>query len=266
MNQTDFKEIIWEKARELYRDMPWRENTDPYFVLVSELMLQQTQVDRVIPKFHEFMAAFPTIQALAGAPLGDVLTVWSGLGYNRRAKFLHEAAKKTVTDFSGKIPDTLEDLIKLPGVGPNTAGAIIAYSFNKPVVFIETNVRTVYFHHFFEDQALVSDKELKELVSETVDAEHPREWYWALMDYGSYLKKQGGGRIDKSSHYKKQAPLKGSLREVRGMILKQLAIRDTQRDDLRAQLPQDERFEVALQALIFEKMVQVTDDRLHLMR
>ena len=266
MNQTDFKEIIWEKARELYRDMPWRENTDPYFVLVSELMLQQTQVDRVIPKFHEFMAAFPTIQALAGAPLGDVLTVWSGLGYNRRAKFLHEAAKKTVTDFSGKIPDTLEGLVKLPGVGPNTAGAIMAYSFNKPVVFIETNVRTVYFHHFFEDQALVSDKELKELVSETVDAEHPREWYWALMDYGSYLKKQGVGRIDKSSHYKKQAPLKGSLREVRGMILKQLAIRDTQRDDLRAQLPQDERFEVALQALIFEKMVQVTDDRLHLMR
>jgi A/G-specific adenine glycosylase len=266
VNQAEFKELIWEKSRELYRDMPWRDNTDPYFVLVSELMLQQTQVERVIPKFHEFITTFPTIKDLAQASLGDVVRVWSGLGYNRRAKFLYEAARKVEADFGGSIPSTFEELVKLPGVGPNTAGAILAYSFNQPVVFIETNIRTVYFHYLFPDQALVSDKELKELVAETLDTEHPRQWYWALMDYGAYLKKQGAGRIDKSSHYKKQAPLKGSLREVRGLILKALAAGDRKPDELQAQLPRDDRYEKALAALMAENMVQVTDDRLHLSR
>jgi A/G-specific adenine glycosylase len=266
VNQAEFKELVWEKGRELYRSMPWRENTDPYWVLVSELMLQQTQVDRVIPKFHEFMAAFSTVKDLAQAPLGDVLKVWSGLGYNRRAKFLHDAAKKIETDFKGKIPSAFEELVKLPGVGPNTAGAILAYSFNQPVVFIETNIRTVYFYHFFPDTALVSDKELKEVVAATIDSEHPRQWYWALMDYGAFLKKQGAGRIDKSSHYKKQAPLKGSLREMRGLILKILAAGDQKPEELQALLPQDERYEKALAALIAENMVQVSSDRLHLSR
>jgi A/G-specific adenine glycosylase len=266
VNQAEFKELIWERGRGLYRSMPWRENTDPYRVLVSELMLQQTQVERVIPKFHEFIAAFPTIKDLAQVPLSEVLKVWSGLGYNRRAKFLHETAKKVETDFLGIIPSTSEELVKLPGVGPNTAGAILAYSFNEPVVFIETNIRTVYFHHYFPDQALVSDKELKKLVAETLDMEHPRQWYWALMDYGAFLKKQGAGRVDKSSHYKKQAPLKGSLREMRGLILKTLAAGDQKPEELQAQLPQDERYEKALAALIAENMIQASSDRLHLSR
>ena len=266
MNTDTFNEIIWEKARELYRDMPWRDNTDPYYVLVSELMLQQTQVDRVIPKFELFMATFPSVKDLASASLAEVLTVWSGLGYNRRAKFLHEAAKKVVTDFKGSIPGTYDQLVSLPGVGPNTAGAILAYSFNQPVVFIETNVRTVFFHHFFEDQALVNDKELKELVVKTVDKEHPREWYWALMDYGSSLKRQGVGRIDKSSHYKKQAPLSGSLREVRGLILKALAKGEYNEDQLRAEMPVDERYETAITALMNEGLVTRTGERLHLAR
>lgn len=266
MNRDEFKETIWERGRELYRDMPWRSNTDPYFVLVSELMLQQTQVDRVIPKFHEFITAFPTIKDLAQASLGDVLKVWSGLGYNRRAKFLHEAARKVEADFEGNIPSTFDELVKLPGVGPNTTGAILAYSFNQPIVFIETNIRTVYFHHFFPDLALVSDKELKEIVGETLDTEHPRQWYWALMDYGAYLKKQGVGRINKSSHYKKQAPLKGSLREMRGLILKTLAAGDQKPEDLQARVPQDERYEKALAALMAENMIQASSDRLHLSR
>lgn len=244
--------------------MPWRDNTDPYYVLVSELMLQQTQVDRVIPKFELFMSTFPTIKDLAEASLSDVLILWSGLGYNRRAKFLHSAAKKVVADFDGKIPHTYEDLVTLPGIGPNTAGAILAYSFNQPIVFVETNVRTVYFHHFFEDQALVTDKELKALVADTVDQEHPREWYWGLMDYGSYLKKHGVGRNDKSSHYKKQAPLKGSLREVRGLILKALAVREYPQNELRMEMPNDERFDVALEALLNEGFVTQTNEHLHL--
>lgn len=264
MNDYKFKEAVWDKARELYRDMPWRDNTDPYYVLVSELMLQQTQVDRVIPKFELFMHTFPSIADLARAPLGEVLTVWSGLGYNRRAKFLHEAAMRVVADFKGVIPDSYDALVSLPGIGPNTAGAILAYSFNQPVVFIETNVRTVYFHHFFDDQALVTDKELKQLVEQTMDTEHPREWYWGIMDYGSYLKKQGAGRIDKSSHYKKQAPLKGSVREVRGLILKALAKRDYLVADLRREMPDDERYDVAVKALLAERLIEQTGGYLHL--
>jgi len=263
---ADFQELIWQKARELYRDMPWRDNTDPYYVLVSELMLQQTQVDRVIPKFELFMMTFPTIKDLAEASLADVLTVWSGLGYNRRAKFLHAAAGKVVTDFKGNIPDTYDELVSLPGVGPNTAGAILAYSFNQPITFIETNIRTVYFYHFFEDQPLVNDKELRFLVEQTIDREHPRQWYWAMMDYGSYLKKQGAGRIDKSSHYKKQAPLKGSLREVRGLILKSLAQKDYTLVELKQDMPDDERFDAALRALMHEGLVGETNKKLHLSR
>jgi A/G-specific adenine glycosylase len=244
--------------------MPWRDNTEPYYVLVSELMLQQTQVDRVIPKFEQFISLFPDVQSLAAAPLSDVLTAWSGLGYNRRAKFLHAAAKKVVDEHGGVIPDTHEGLVSLPGIGPNTAGAILAYSFNRPVTYIETNVRTVFFHHFFEGQPSVSDKELKEIVTEAVDEEHPREWYWGVMDYGAYLKKQGVGRNDKSSHYKKQAPLKGSLREVRGLILKALAQADQPYEELKRSLPQDERFETALGALTKEGFVERKGERLHL--
>lgn len=266
MKSEEFQEIIWQKAKELYRDMPWRDTTEPYFVLVSELMLQQTQVDRVIPKFHEFISSFPTVQALAKASLADVLISWSGLGYNRRAKFLHETAKKVVAEFDGNIPDTLEQLVTLPGIGPNTAGAILAYSFNQPIVFIETNVRTVYFYHFFQDEDSISDAMLKEKIIETLDQEHPREWYWAIMDYGAYLKKQGAGQIKRSSHYKKQSPLKGSLREVRGQIIKLLTIEDLSYDSLAQRLPQDDRYEQALKALVLEGIVKQTGQRLHLAR
>lgn len=263
---SEFQELIWHKGRELFREMPWRANTEPYFVLVSELMLQQTQVDRVIPKFNQFMKAFPTIETLAHASLADVLKVWSGLGYNRRAKFLHEAAKKVSGEFGSKIPATFDELVSLPGVGSNTAGAILAYSFNQPVVFVETNIRTVYFHHFFPGDEAVSDRQLKEKVEGTLDREHPREWYWSLMDYGAFLKKQGAGQLDKSKHYKKQAPLKGSLREVRGLILKALAEKDTTEATLRTQLPKDDRFDLAFEALKREGLIQQTNATLHLSR
>jgi A/G-specific adenine glycosylase len=266
MNVEDFQETVWQKGRELFRAMPWRDRTDPYWVMVSEIMLQQTQVDRVIPKFNQFMATFPTIAALAAASLADVLKAWSGLGYNRRAKYLHEAAKAVELHFNGIIPDTSEALVSLPGIGPNTAGAILAYSFNQPSTFIETNVRTVYFHHFFEGQQAVSDTALREIVAQTTDTEHPREWYWALMDYGAFLKKQGAGRIDQSKHYKKQSPLKGSVREVRGLILKALSAADLTETELLRRLPDDERAERALADLRAEGLVDETDGQLHLRR
>ncbi len=266
MQLSEFKELIWDKGRELYRNMPWREDTRPYYVLVSEIMLQQTQVDRVRVKFAEFITAFPDIQSLAAAGLDEVLTLWSGLGYNRRAKFLHSAARMVQNDYDGVFPDTLEKLTTLPGVGVNTAGAILAYSFNKPSVFIETNIRTVYFYHLFEHAELVSDKELHAIVQETVDTEHPREWYWALMDYGTYLKRNGVGQNNKSKQYKKQAPLKGSIREVRGQILKELTTNAYSLETLKQRLNADERFDSALEGLRKDELVTEKDGLLQLSR
>lgn len=253
----DFREMVWEFYRQNARPMPWREDTQPYYVLVSELMLQQTQVDRVIPKFEAFVAAFPDVKALANVELAEVLRLWNGLGYNRRAKFLWLAVQMVERDFSGKLPDTIEGLQKLPGVGPNTAGAILAYAYNQPVVFIETNVRTVLFHHFFADHPeQVSDAELREVAMQVLDTDHPREWYWALMDYGTHLKKTAGGRLRQSKHYKKQAPLKGSLREMRGQIIRELTQESLPEKALRERVKADERFVPALAALIKEGMVK----------
>lgn len=264
MTEQEFYDLIWTKGRELYRSMPWRDDTRPYYVLVSELMLQQTQVDRVIPKFNEFITHFPDEKSLAEASLADVLTMWSGLGYNRRAKFLHESAKKIMMDFNGSFPQTHADILSLPGVGPGTAGAIMTYAFNQPKVFVETNVRTVYFYHFFDDGNKVSDAQLLPIVERTLDTEHPREFYWALMDYGAWLKKNGAGRISQSKHYKKQPPLKGSVREVRGQIIKQLASGDVPRIDLQKEYAGDERFAVALNGLLGDGLISETNKILHL--
>lgn len=262
----EFQEIIWQQGRELYRDMPWRADTRPYYVMVSEIMLQQTQVDRVVPKFEAFIQAFPSVEALSKASLAEVLQLWSGLGYNRRAKFLHEAAKKIVGEYEGVFPSTLEGLTSLPGIGINTAGAILAYSFNARSIFIETNVRTVYFYHFFSDKEGVTDTELKAVLEATIDSEHPREWYWSLMDYGTYLKRQGISQNNKSHHYKKQSPLKGSVREVRGQILKLLTIADFDESTMKARLDADERFDPALRSLLQEGLIGKTNQDFHLMR
>ncbi|MCA9327351.1 A/G-specific adenine glycosylase, partial [Candidatus Saccharibacteria bacterium] len=141
METDEFQRLLRQHGEELYRDMPWRSDTRPYYVLVSELMLQQTQVDRVIPKFQAFIAAFPDERILAQASLADVLKLWQGLGYNRRAKFLHDAAKHVVA--SGDFPLDEAGLVTLPGVGKNTAGAIMAYAYNQPAIYVETNVRAV---------------------------------------------------------------------------------------------------------------------------
>lgn len=265
MNSSEFQEIIWSRGRELYRVMPWREDTRPYYILVSELMLQQTQVERVIPKFEAFIKRFPTEAILSSASLADVLALWTGLGYNRRAKYLHDAAKKITTEFAGQFPCTQTELLSLPGVGPGTAGALLVYAFNEPTVFIETNVRTVYFHHFFEDAPdKINDKELAGIIEDTLDHEHPREFYWALMDYGTWLKKNGHGQIARSAHYKKQSALKGSVREVRGQIIRLLGEGDKTELVLRRQVNADERFTPALNGLRRDGLVEKTNDRLHL--
>lgn len=261
MNNEEFQRFLRQQGEELYRTMPWREDTRPYYVLVSELMLQQTQVDRVIPKFEAFVVAFPNEQALAQASLADVLTLWQGLGYNRRARFLHEAAKCVVE--LGGFPEDEPGLVSLPGVGKNTAGAIQAYAFNQPAIFIETNVRAVYIHHFFADSDLVDDKQIQELLEQTIDHDRPRQFYWSLMDYGTYLKKQGV-RPSRSRHYKKQAPLKGSVREIRGSIVAVLAKADMSEAQLKKSVTVDKRFDVALGGLVKDGLVTRTGDVYHL--
>ena len=287
MNIEEFQRLLRQQGEELYRDMPWRQDTRPYYVLVSELMLQQTQVDRVIPKFEAFIDAFPDEHILARAPLADVLRLWQGLGYNRRAKFLHDAAKRVVE--LGEFPQDLVGLVTLPGVGKNTAGAITAYAYNQPANFIETNVRAVYIHHFFQDMDQVDDKEIHMMIEKTapwakgkeqpderihsvpgamrktvgLSYFRPREFYWALMDYGSWLKKQGV-KPSRSLHYKKQSALKGSVREVRGQIVAALAGSDLSEYKLRDQLAGDERFQPALDGLIRDGLVSRTDHSLHL--
>jgi A/G-specific adenine glycosylase len=266
MDFAEFQKLVRRRGQELYRDMPWRRDTRPYYILVSELMLQQTQVARVIPKFEAFTMQFPDIRTLAAAPLADVLRLWSGLGYNRRAKYLHEAARRLMTEYTGDMPADYEQLKKLPGIGPGTAGALMAYAFNQPVVFIETNVRTVYFHYFFEPDKKVSDRELVPLIEATIDTNHPREFYWALMDYGTWLKQNVQKNTGQSVHYKKQSKFKGSIREVRGHIVRLLGEGDMTLECLQEKVLPDERFMPALEGLIRDELVTRSGDVFHLAR
>jgi len=204
------------------RDLPWRAGYDPYHIFISEVMLQQTQVDRVIPKFIRFVKEIPTFEALAEAPFGKVFTLWQGLGYNRRARSLQNAAILVMNTFNGVLPDSLDKLITLPGIGPATAASIAAFAFNKPTLFLETNIRTVYIHHFFKNSGVVRDNRILPLAQAALDKKNPRKWYSALMDYGTYLKKEYGNPTRRSMTYKKQSPFHGSRRQLRGLVLKLL--------------------------------------------
>lgn len=204
------------------RDLPWREGTDPYRVLVSEVMLQQTQVDRVIPKFTVFMQRFPDPQTLAEAPVPDLLAAWQGLGYNRRALNLQRAARMIVDEWSGSIPDDPVRLQQLPGIGPYTAGAITSFAFNRPQIFLETNIRAVLLHFFFEDQEGIADKQLLPIAEAVLDQANPRNWYNALMDYGSDLKRRFPNPSRRSRHHTVQSRFEGSDRQIRGAVLRLL--------------------------------------------
>jgi A/G-specific adenine glycosylase len=252
-------------------DMLWRQpdsrgHFDPYKILVSELMLQQTQVDRVTPKYVAFLEKFPDVEKLASAELGDVLKLWNGLGYNRRAKYIWQAAQSVMQDYQGHFPETVEDLKKLPGVGPNTAGAIVAYAYDQPVLFIETNVRTVIIHHFFKDKADIPDSAILEVLKAIAPHPNtdkraiqggqlgPRQFYWAMMDYGTFLKKSVGNLNRASRHYGKQSKFHGSKRQLRGKVIRLLTGGSKSKTMLHTDID-DERLDDVLDGLISEQMI-----------
>ncbi|MEX1112449.1 MAG: A/G-specific adenine glycosylase, partial [Candidatus Andersenbacteria bacterium] len=216
-----FQKIILEWYQENKRDLPWRKTHNPYQILVSEIMLQQTQVSRVIPKYQQFLQEFPTPEVLAKAPDSKLLTVWSGLGYWRRAKFLKAAAQAITNEHNGVFPQTPEELVQLPGIGPYTAGAVACFAFNHPGAFIDTNIRRVYLHFFFPNKEEVSDTEILTIAQQAVWKKDPRTWHWALFDYGaSELKTKGINR--RSKHYARQSKFTGSFRSYRTAVVKQL--------------------------------------------
>jgi len=152
----------------------------------------------------------------------DILETWQGLGYNRRALALKKIANVIIQEYNGELPNSIEILKTFPQIGHNTASSILTFAYNKPSFFIETNIRRVYIYYFFPGRKEIDDSEILEILKKTIDIQNPREWYYALMDYGVMLKKNHPDLYKRSKHYKKQPKFKGSDREIRGQILKLL--------------------------------------------
>ena len=264
---TVLVESVTSYFRQNRRTMPWRDDLSDnreqrfYQVLVSEMMLQQTQVSRVLPKYDAWMRQYPTMYDAAAASLGEVLMIWQGLGYNRRAKWLYESLKYFCD--SG-IPGNLLDVQQLAGIGPNTAAAIKVYVDDKPEVFIETNIRTVVLEHVFESQQNVNDDAIRCVVAAILPKKQVREWYWALMDYGSYLKSQKRSHLHRAASHKPQKPFSGSPRQLRGHVLRHLAQNGpVEYDEVMAVLD-DARTQRVVEQLLHEGLVERYATRLAL--
>ncbi len=257
----DFQHHIWTFYENHGRLFPWRYVDDPYKVVISEVMLQQTQTYRVLPKYEIFITTFPSFSFLAHATLRDVLSCWQGLGYNRRGKYLHELAGQVMSTFNGVLPTSPEQLRMLPGIGPATAASIAAFAFNIPTIFIETNIRTVFIAHFFSGLENVHDKQLLPLVVQTVDTTNPRSWYYALMDYGVMLKKSMVNPSRKSAHYTRQSKFQGSDRQIRGKVIRLLTDNKkmTQHDLFALFSCEQARLALIIERLIKEGLVQKKD-------
>ncbi|MDO5357781.1 MAG: adenine glycosylase [Slackia faecicanis] len=217
-----FVRRVREQGAELYRDLPWRNTRDPYAIWISEVMLQQTQVTRVLTRWERFIARFPTVDALSAASSADVVEEWQGMGYNRRALALKRAADICASEFGGALPVGVDELCKLPGIGEATAAGITAFSRDVPCIYIETNVRAVFIHEFFPDAERVTDKQLRPLVETACPAEDVRGWYYALLDVGAHLKKTQVNPTRRSASYTRQSAFEGSRRQKRAWIVREV--------------------------------------------
>lgn len=248
-----FRKKVYAYYHTHARSFPWRDMTNPYRILVSEIMLQQTQTHRVVPKYRAFLKQFPTLRALTHAPRANVLRAWQGLGYNRRALSLQKAAQEIITRHAGRVPDDTKTLVTLPGIGPYTAAAIQAFAFNKPALMLETNIRTALIHEFFPHKKKVADRALLPLLEAILDRRNPRRWYSALMDYGSMVKSAHGNMSQRSTTHTRQSPFAGSDRAVRGKLLKLLLEKPRMAERLPTLLQESsERTQKILQQLIHE--------------
>lgn len=239
-----FIEKIWREGKRHYRSLPWRHIDDAYGILVSEIMLQQTQVSRVLTHWERWLRVFPSIDALAAATLADVLAYWQGMGYNRRAIALKRCADELACDHAGSIPSAYDELLKLPGIGPATATGVCVFAYQIPQVYLETNVRTVFIHEFFPTADKVPDREIIPLVKQTCSNEDPRAWYYAVLDYGAYLKKTLPNPSRRSAHHTRQSTFEGSVRQKRAELLR--LVLATQGQGATTE-------ELALQLALFEK-------------
>ena len=220
-----FQKMVLEFYKDHGRKLPWRETANPYHILVSEIMLQQTQVHRVIDKYIQFITEIPDFNALASISIQHLLQLWQGLGYNRRALSLKDIAECVVRDYHAKLPTQPEALESFKGIGPNTAASICVFAFNMPLVFIETNIRRVYTHFFFNDEDTIDDRDLKPVIEATLYMPSPRDWYNALMDLGSLIPKHTENPNRRNKAYRKQSPFEGSQRQIRGEVLRSLSQR-----------------------------------------
>lgn len=238
----EFSATVWERGRELYRDLPWRDTHDPYAILLSEVMLQQTQVSRVMGRWEQWLETFPTIADLASAPLPPVLELWQGMGYNRRALNLKRCAEEVVAMHDGVVPSDKKALLALPGIGPSTSAGVRIFAFRQPDMYLETNVRAVFIHELVPGRESVADKELVSLVEATCPQDaRVRAWYYALLDYGAYLKKTMPNPTRRSKHYTRQSKFEGSHRQKRAYLLRRVIDDALSTEDLARDLAQSER-------------------------
>lgn len=232
-----FRARVWERGRALYRDLPWRDTRDPYAVLLSEVMLQQTQVARVRGRWEQWLDVFPTPAALAASPLPPVLELWQGMGYNRRALNLKRCAEELVGRFGGEVPRGHDELVSLPGVGPATAAGVRVFAFSEPDLYLETNVRAVFLHELFEGQDDVSDARIRPLVAASCPRDASvREWYYALLDYGACLKRTFPNPSRRSKQHVRQSRFEGSHRQKRAYLLRRVLEEPATTEELAADL------------------------------
>lgn len=216
-----FRRKIFRFYAKHRRDLPWRNTTDPYRVTVAELMLQQTQVERVVPKYTEWLKLWPNWRALSQASNEEILRAWSGLGYNRRALYLHKLAVAIVKEYGGRVPRTPELLVRLPGIGPYTSRAILIFAFNRPLATVDTNIRRVLLHSFGLPSTL-APKGVQEFAERVLPRRRARDWHNALMDYSRLMLPKQIASIPPIS---RQSKFEGSARQVRGEIVRRLVQR-----------------------------------------
>lgn len=208
--------VWWKKNK---RDLPWRHTHDPYKIMVSEVMLQQTQVSRVLAGYREFIERYPTVKVLAKASTSDVVKIWKGMGYNRRALYLKQAARAVVDRYGGTFPKSEKELVKLPGLGTYTARAILVFAYRQNTACVDTNIRQIITHYFFDEKPQ-KPSIIQAVADQLLPLGKSWEWHQALMDFGAL--ELNVSRVTYHVSRKKTIPFRQSNRFYRGRIIDRL--------------------------------------------